>query len=341
MRKKRVSMPVADEGMKNLLRRSADNDIAIARVAQRELAVALQEPLRQGILDGDIVGEYGIFTPIDFAPGQQIEFPLDFLTPGSESEYSAYTIPNYGRIPEKHIEGDYVSVPTYDVGASIDWALKYGRDARWDVLTRAMQVLENMFVRKMNSDAWRCIIATGVDRNLLAFDSVAPAGFFTKRLVSVLKTTMRRSGGGNLSSMNQIKLSDLFVSPESMEDIRTWDLTQIDDVTRRQVFLAENDGGLSNIFGVDLHELDELGENQSFQTYYTSLGGSLNGSDTELVIGLSLNDVAGSSFVMPVRERLQIFEDEMLHRQRRQGYYGWQEHGFAILDNRRVIFGSL
>jgi hypothetical protein len=340
MRKKRVSMPVADEAMINLLRKSGDNDIAVARVAQRELAVALQEPLRQGILDGDIVGEFGIFAPMQFQPGQQIEFPLDWLVPGTESQYSAYTIPNYGRIPEKHIEGDYVTVPTYDVGASIDWALKFARDARWDIVTRAMQVLENMFVRKMNSDAWRCIIATGVDRNLLAYDGNAPDGFLTKRLVSVMKTTMRRSGGGNLASSNQIKLTDMFLSPEGMEDIRTWDLTQIDDVTRRQIFLAENDGGLSSIFGVDLHELDELGEDQTFQDYYTSLGGSLNGSDVELVIGLSLNDVAGSSFVMPIREGLQIFEDDTLHRQRRHGYYGWQEHGFAILDNRRVMFGS-
>lgn len=340
MRKKRISMPTPDEKLTKLLRDSGDNDFSIARVAQRQLAVALQEPLRQGILDGDIVGPFGIFTPMDFNTNQLIEFPLDWLVPGTESEYAAYTIPNYGRLPEKHIEGDYVTVQTYDVGAAIDWALKYARDARWDIVNRAMLVLENMFVRKMNSDAWRCIIATGVDRNLLVFDAAAPQGFFSKRLVSLMKTSMRRSGGGNLSSINQIKLSDLFVSPEAMEDIRTWDLTQIDDVTRRQVFVAENDGGLSNIFGVDLHELDELGENQSFQTYYTSLGGSL-ASDTELVIGLALEDVAGSSFVMPVRERLQIFEDEQLHRQRRHGYYGWQEHGFAILDNRRVMFGSL
>lgn len=339
MKKKKKLMPVFDDSMKALLRKSGDNDFSVARASQRELAVALQEPLREGILDGDIIGELGIFTPIDFEPGTQIEFPLDFVVPGTESEYAAFTIPNVGRIPEKNIEGDYVTVPTYDVGAAIDWALKYARNARWDIVTRAMQVLENMFVTKMNSDAWRCIIAAGVDRNVLTYDSAAPAGFFTKRLVSLMKTTMRRSGGGNLGSVNQIKLTDLFISPEGMEDIRTWDLTQIDDVTRRQVFLAENDGGLSNIFGVDLHELDELGESQTFQDYYTSLGASL-GSDLELVVGMDLNDRVGSSFVMPVREKLEIFEDEMLHRQRRQGFYGWQEHGFAVLDNRRVIFGS-
>ena len=337
-KKNRWVLPEADETMKNLLRKSGDNDLAIARVAQRELALAFMEPIRQGILNGDIVGEFGIFTPMGFDPGQDIEFPLDFVVPGTESEYAAYTIPNIGRIPEKHIEGDMVRVPTYDVGASIDFALKWARDARWDIVARALNVLENMFVRKMNSDAWRVLIAAGVDRNLLAFDSAAPAGFFTKRLISLMKTTMRRSGGGNLSSINPIKLSDVFLSPEGMEDIRTWDLTQIDDVTRRQVFLAENDGGLSNIFGVDMHELTELGENQTFQTYYTSLGASLAAGDLELVVGLDLNEAG--NFVMPIREKLQIFEDEALHRQRRQGYYGWQEHGLAVLDNRRIIFGS-
>lgn len=339
MRRKGNAMPKADEAMKELLRASASKNIDVARLAQRELALAIQLPIRQGILDGDIVGENGIFTPMMFTDNQQIEFPLDFIVPGTESEYSAYTIPNYGRIPEKHIEGDYVIVPTYVVGAAIDWSLKYARDARWDIVTRAMQVLESMFVRKINSDAWRCLVAAGVDRNLLVYDSNAPNGFFTKRLISLMKLSMKRYGGGNSASINQIKLTDLYVSLENMEDARSWDLTQVDDVTRREIYLSE-DEALSRVFGVDIHAIDELGENQALQNYFTSLGGSLNGSDTELVIGLDLQDRVGTSFVMPIREELVIYEDEGLHRQRRQGYYGWQEHGIAVLDNRRVILGS-
>jgi len=45
--------------------------------------------------------------------------------------------------------------------------------------------------------------------------------------------------------------------------------------------------------------------------------------------------------VRPVREDVQVYEDDNLHRQRRAGFYGWAEHGFAVLDNRRVIVGSL
>ena len=41
------------------------------------------------------------------------------------------------------------------------------------------------------------LLAAGVDRNIVVFDSDADAGQFTKRLVSLMKTVMRRNGGGN------------------------------------------------------------------------------------------------------------------------------------------------
>lgn len=327
-----------DDALKELLRDSASNDLQIARAAQRQLAVAITLPMRQGILDGDIVGENGIFVTEEFDTHVQITYPLDFVVPGTEAEYAAYTIPGSGRIPEKHVEGDYMSVATYKVGNSIDFNLDYAKDARWNIVARALQVMENGFVRKSNSDAWKTLVAAAVDRNLFVYDTQAPAGFVTKRLFSLAKTQMRRSGGGNFQANNPIRLTDAFMSPEALEDMRNWDLTQIDDVTRREIFLAERDGGLANVFGVDLHELFELGENQALQNYFTSLGGSFTGSDTELIIGMCLdNEVNGSGFVNPVSMKLEIFEDDQLHRQQRQGYYGWLKHGFALTDNRNVL----
>lgn len=333
-RKKRVA-PSAE--MTQLLIKSGDNNRAVALAAQHELALALQEPIRQGVLDGNIIAD--IYTPIPFQFGQSIEFPLDILVPGTEHDYAAFTIPNHGRIPERHIEGDYLMVPTFDVGSSIDWLLKFSRDSRWDVVGRGMAILEATFVRKNNLDGWHTIIGAATDRNIVVFDSAATAGLFTKRLVSLMQLQMRRSGGGNTTSLNPIVLTDLFLSPESMEDMRTWDLSLVDDITRRQIFLGTQVGGIQNIFGVNLNELLELGENQAFQNYFLSLGGALQASDLELVIGLDLS--VDNAFVNPVRQEVEIFEDETLHRQRRAGFYGWGEHGYAILDNRRVILGSL
>jgi hypothetical protein len=141
--------------MVDLLKKSGSNNYEVACAAQVELAKALTLPLRQGIVNGDIVSN--IFETVNFAPGTSVEFPLDFLAPGTEKDFVAYTIPAQGKIPERSVEGDYVMVPTYEVGASIDFSLRYARDARWDIIGRAMQVLEASFVRKMNSDSccWR------------------------------------------------------------------------------------------------------------------------------------------------------------------------------------------
>jgi hypothetical protein len=322
----------------DLLMRSGSADKNQSLEASAQFAKALELPLRQGVLNGDILD--GIFEPVRLADSAVPEFPLDFLAPGTESDFVAYTIPNHGYIPERHVEGDYVMVPTYDIGASIDYLLKYARDARWDVVGRAMEVLEAQFTKKMNDDGWHTVLAAGVDRNIVVFDDDAANGQFSKRLVSLMKTVMRRNGGGNSTSNNRGALTDLYVSPEAMEDIRNWGVDQVDEVTRREIYTAA-DGSVNRVFGVNLHDLDELGEGQEYQTFFTSsLSGSQpSGHNTEIVVGLDLRK--RDSFVMPIRQEVQVFEDDSLHRQKRAGFYGWAEQGFAVLDNRRVILGSL
>ena len=325
-----------DEQFIELLKQSGSADRTEALTAQHDIAKALEEPLRQGVLIGDILGN--IFERMVMEPGTTSEFPLDLLAPGEEDEFVAYTNPGHGRIPERTVEGDYVMVPTYSISASIDWLLRYAREARWDVVGRAMQVLEASFVKKMNDDGWHTVLAAGVDRNIMVYDADATAGQFTKRLVSLMKTVMRRNGGGNTGSLVRGKLTDMYLSPEALEDIRNWQVDQIDEITRREIFTAA-DGGITRLFQVNLHDIDELGESREYQNFLTSqLSGSLQGSDVELVVGLDLGN--RDSFIMPVKQEVQIFEDDALHRHQKAGLYGWAELGFAVLDNRRVLLGS-
>jgi len=323
----------------DLLVRSGSPNIEQAKAANFEFAKALELPLRQGVLNGNILD--GIFEPIRLAQSATPEFPLDFLAPGTEKDFVAYTIPNHGYIPQRHVEGDYVMVPTYDIGNAIDYLLKYARDARWDIVGRAMEVLEAGFVKKMNDDGWHTILSAGADRNIVVYDSDAAAGQFTKRLVSLMKTVMRRNGGGNSTSVNRAVLTDLYISPEAHEDIRNWGIDQVDEVTRREIYVAnDNSATLTRIFGVNLHALDELGEGQEYQLYYENvLGGTMPAGDVEIVVGLDQSK--SDSFIMPIRQEVSIFQDDNLHRQKRAGFYGWAEQGFAVLDNRRVLLGSL
>jgi hypothetical protein len=321
-----------------LLRKSGDGDVNVAMAAQREFAKALELPLRKGVLVGNVLGN--IFETMNVEPGATTEYPLDLISPGLEGEHVAYTNPGHGRIPERSVEGDYVMIPTYSITSSIDYLLRYAREARWDIVGRAMQVMEAGFTKKMNDDGWHTILAAGVDRNLLVYDADATAGMFSKRLVSLMQTVMRRNSGGNSASVGRGRLTDMYVSPEALEDVRNWGLDQVDEVTRREIYTATEGGApLTRIFGVNLHDLDELGEGQEYQDFFLNdLSGAVQSSDTEVVVGLDQS--SRDSFVMPVKQQLQVFEDPTLHRQQRAGYYGWAELGFGVLDNRRVILGS-
>lgn len=332
------------EKMLQLLRRTGSDDRNEALAAMKALAQALEIPLRSALLNGDIL--QGIFAPEILEPDATAEYPLDFFQSGQEDDYVAYQIPSVGAIPMRTIVGDAITINTYDVGSSIDWPLKYSRSARWPIVRRAMEVLEAGFVRKMNTDGFRTVIAAGAGRTdylggaPLVYDSAATAGQFTKRLVSLMKTSMARLAGGNSASRSRGVLTDIFLSVEALEDIREWDHDDVDDLTRREILMASDEGGpLAGLYGVRFHPITELGVGQEFQNYYTStLGDSMGASDEEIVIGLDL--AQNDSFVMPVKEKVSIYEDPTLHRDRRAGFYGWQEHGFGVLDARRVLLGS-
>jgi hypothetical protein len=323
----------------DLLKRAGSNNKSESLAAQAKIAKALELPLREGVLSGDIVGN--IFERIPMQPGTSTEFPLDLISPGEEADFVAYTNPGHGRIPERSVEGDYVMVPTYSISNSIDFLLRYAREARWDVVARAAQVMEAGFVKKMNDDGWHTILAAGVDRNILVYDADAAAGQFTKRLISLLKVVMRRNAGGNSTSIKRGSATDVYLSPEGLEDIRNWGVDQADEATRREIYTSTDEGSpLTRVFGVNLHALDELGENQEYQTYFTNeLSGTLGpNSDAELTVCLDLAN--RDSFVMPVKQEVTIFEDDTLHRQQRAGMYGFAELGYGVLDSRRVLLGS-
>ena len=321
----------------SLYKQTGDNDTNKALAAQREVAKALETPLRKGVLIGNILGD--IFETMNVEPGSSTEFPLDMISPGLEGEHVAYTNPGHGRVPERAVESDYVMIPTYSITSSIDYLLRYAREARWDIAARAAQVMEAGFVKKMNDDGWHTLLAAGVDRNILVYDGDATSGFFTKRLVSLMQTVMRRNAGGNTGSANRGRLTHMYVSPEALEDVRNWGLDQISDAARDRIYNTTGEGPVTNIFGVQLRDLDELGEGQDYQTFFSdALGGAVEASDLELVVGL--DQAASDSFVMPMKQSLQVFEDPTMHRQQRVGYYGWAELGFGVLDNRRIILGS-
>lgn len=327
------------EKVQELLRRSASANQGEAIAAQYEIAQALDEPLRKGILAGNILGD--IFAQFNLPFGAAPEFTLDPLAPGVEREHIAYAVPSYGEMPQRVLSGDYIMVPIYEVGNSISWNLRMLRAARYDVHARAMEIYEAGFVKKDNNDGFACLLTAAANRNIVVYDADAGVGRLTLKLLSLMQRAMRRNAGGNTASLTRGRLTDIYMSIEAIEDMRSWTLADTTETTREQIANSA-DGFLTRIYGINLHDLIEFGVGQEYQNLYldaSGINGALAANDVEMLLGLDLQD--NSTFVNPIRTPLETQPDETLHRHRMGGVYGFKEHGFVTLDNRKILLGSL
>lgn len=321
----------------DLLRRGGSSNPEEALAAQREMAQAVDVPLRKQNLAGSILGN--IFTSEKFELGQSIEYPVDLLAPGMEKEFVAYAVPGHGKLPQRFLSGDYIMVPVYRVGNAINWPLRFLRAARWAVYARLMEIYEAGYVKKDNNDGFATLLTAAANRNIVVVDANAGNGRLTLKLITLMQQEMRRQAGGNSASLVQAQLTDLYMSIEALEDMRSWTLADVSEGVRDNIANSAK-GYVGRLYDTNLHSLYEFGVGQEFQNFYTNdLGGAMGSGDVEILLGLDLGD--NSSFVNPVREPLKTYVDDLLFREDLGGVYGRKEHGFAVLDNRKVLLGSL
>jgi hypothetical protein len=179
------------------------------------------------------------------------------------------------------------------------------------------------------------------------------AGYLSKELINKMMVGFKRIGR---------TLTDLYVSPEDAADIREWTDTDIDPVTRREIFQA---AGMGSIWNVSLHEVQHLGATgmyningstsqfgkflatagEIYNSYtldnpnVTSADGTIATLGETQILGfdLSVND----SLVMPIRKEYEAHDDPTLLRFQKQGFFGWAELGFACLDSRMIGMGVI
>jgi len=326
-----------EQVMVDLFKSMAKGDTS-SREAAVEFAQAVETPLREVVLTGDNLSN--IFVPEDRTDGSEPKYFLDLIQASQEKEFVAFVYPGEGRIPEKRVTSDYVMVPTYDLANAIDIKRTHARDARWNVIGRMMQILEAGIVAKRNDEGWATLLTAARDRGIVVSDPNAVAGQFTPRLITALSTIMRRQGGGNSGSKNRNKLTDVYMSPEAHMDIRSWNIVDVPDEIRTQIWNDAGNGDTMNVYGVNLHALDEFGEGQEYQQYYTSvLGGGMAGGDLEIVIGLDRQQ--SDTFIMPYKENLTVREDLTADRHGLISFYARMNMGFAVLDSRKILVGSI
>jgi hypothetical protein len=328
-----------------VLKATAASDPVVRAKAITEFFTAVQLPVRQAIFDGDNTSD--IFTVTTLPPGVSPEIPVDIIAPGTEGDYRAFTNPGKGYIPAVMSAGDKFTLATIGDANAVEWDLEHARNARWDIIGRYMEALVAGFVKKQNDNCWHTLLAGVADRGLTVYDAGASVGQFTKKLFSLARCAFARNAGGNQTSLKKGRMTDIYLSCEGIEEILNWNLDQVPDAVRSQLYsMSGGDNTTLDILKVKLHEMYELGVGQEYQTYYTStlaaslvpiIGSTHTVADIELAVALDL--ATRDSFVLLETQALELFQDgaegSALHRQQKGGAYGWRRYGCGVLDTRR------
>lgn len=347
--------------MQDLFRETANIQTPEGLAAYRAFAAALTTPILQKIELESIMRQ--LFAVERLAPGAQAVYPV-----AEDFEIPVWVLPGLGYVAQNFIEGigEEVYVPTFSIDAAADWKITYARDSRIDIAQRAAAKAAKELANYEEECGWRVIMPA-------VTSSFSGKGLLGSRPAPIYEIVPASSGAGYLSKelINKMivgfkrigrTFTDLYVSPEDAADIREWTDTDIDPVTRREIFQA---AGMGSVWNVRLHEIQHLGAtglyniNGSTSSYgkfiasggevfnaytienpnITNADGTVNTLGETQVIGFDMT--TNDSLVMPIRKEYEAFDDPTLLRVQKQGFFGWAELGFACLDSRMMGLGII
>jgi hypothetical protein len=294
--------------------------------------------------------------------GEQAEYPI-------KAKSNIHILPKIGEVPLCFMEtiDDVMFVPTFRIATALDWAPRYVTGNRLDVIEKAIKEAVNKLIGYEEESLFRLLTpaATNIfkqkDKEYYSF-SIDIIKSLADNLEEQGKTLTHV-----LASPQDVKELKAELGIDEDKDLPTIELEFANKTLQVKVIEVKDLGvtGRYNINGSLTREVkSEKGscdncDNCTSTNAVPSIRGGIFGFnasgnlnsykaknpnivDEDLkLIKLGESQVYGidadaKSLVMPIREKLTFYEDPQLHKKQLIGYYGWEEIGLAILDNKAV-----
>lgn len=334
-----------------------------------EAFAALVGPVIPQVLD-QVSTSAKIYSTQTYDMNTTPSIPMDLFQDNEEGLFQIWSNTMAGGLATQEVWGsDEYRFRTYNLDSAISFAKKYLREARVDVAAKAIQRLIQEVLVKQEYHAWTAVLAAlaeyrdpvSGDPNLI--DATTGGQFQLddmNRLWTLVKRLRKSWVGGSPMSTPGRGLTDIFVSPEVVENIRAMAYNPVNttaipdtaestalglpDALRMQIY---SNPGLPSIYGVTINELLEFGVGQSlnalFDQYYTAGGGepAFANATEELVFGADLSLEGAIRVIASNADTGSTFElqpdDQFVARQDKVGFWGGLTEGRIILDTKCFV----
>lgn len=336
-----------------LIQAMASSDKAKAYEAQAQVANYVGPVLNEFMDKAPILSN--LFERLPFGIDKSASIPLALYSDITDEDFiKIYTTSMAGGLASNQVvlNTSELKVASYTLMAAYHFDSKYARDSRLDVVSKTFGRLGQDILLKQERTSANIILGTLADN---AANQLV-AGTTTKLVIADFNNLLLKGqrvntawqGGTPVGAAGGI--TDLWLSPERMADLREMaynpvSTTSSDGVTAPQEVRAAlfKGAGLANFYGFVLHQVNELGKNQSFtQAFDAQYSGTFDSAADDLVLGLDLSReslfrVVGQYEGVSTDLNIQV-DDQWKTRERKIGWFGEMEEGRVCLD-KRTIYG--
>jgi hypothetical protein len=344
-----------------LVRAMGSSNSAEAREAQEAFAAFLGPVVAQVINQAATAGAVYVDAPYD--ADDNPSFPLDLYYNESDNYFSVISQNIAGGLPTSQdvFAGQELKIAPYRLDSAVSFLKKYARRGRLDVLAKAVERMAQEVLVKQERNAWAVILKAAADGVTNGDQHAFALGGTTFQLndLNLMMTRMRRINSsfaqGTPADGFSKGITDLFISPEVMEDIRAFSYnavggetagataTDLPNTVRDEIYRA---AGAGNLFGVNLVEIMELGPNRKYVNLMETLDPSLMDNPTtsdDIIVGI---DASKGAFVRAIATQdnstfTALADDQFSARSEKLGFYGHLEEGRVCVDTRAVVVGAL
>ena len=359
-----------------LVKALGSKDATVAREAQEAFAAFIGPVIQKVIKQSATAG--AIYTDVTYDEDDNPSYPLDLYYDQSAGHVTVWSQSMAGGLPTSLTEGvKELKISTYRLDAAVSLLKKYARKSRLDVVSKALERMSQEVLVKQERNAWAVILkalANSSSTNSGAANSghilaTNKESEFSVADISRLMTHMKRISAsfanGTSDPSDSFGLTDLYVSPEVLEQIRSFAYNTLNtrnasngvmglpDNVREDVWRG---AGMSEIYGVSIHDLVELGISKKYNTLFgtfaqngiahtgsTEIGAQSTNfatADDEILIGV---DASKEAFIRPVAQNADngatftaLPDDQFTQRADKVGFYGAMEEGRVCIDARAV-----
>jgi hypothetical protein len=292
-----------------------------------------------------------VYTDLPYDEDDSPSIPLDLYASEGEGYVTTFSQSVAGGLPTSTVEGfSEMKVSTYRLDSAVSFLKRYARRGRLDVISKAVERMSNEVLVKQERNAWAVVLkalaASGNIQEVTGLGANPGAAFqlsHLNKLVTKVKRINTSYAGG--STTDSYGLTDIFVSPEVKESIRSFAYqpmttgnTNLADGVREEIYRG---AGTQEIYGITIHELVELGLGKKYGVLFDEFQGStFDNSTDDVVIGL---DLTKDAFVRPVARQAEsggtftaLPDDQFLSRSEKIGFYGFLEEGRVCIDSRAI-----